>query len=344
MLSRHNVVLLVATFLYMVAPAVCQVSNEEIVTVNGSAPSWKFTNAPVHAPLLTPDELPPLRQRHMRVLAAITGVWDVGIVKKDPLEMTALLYRLLDSYVHACEAGFEVHVVLVTLHTTLTPLTIPQSRFSCFRLGSDIPIAVDRHEFEPLPDNTYGTKSTLAAKHRLLFAAKANAGYDLFVLHEDDILVTAANMHHFLKYGKLTPRNGIYPLFAAYEVPAHPSRSLVEQANTWVSYAWRFGYLKQAPDGEVWFLLRSSAQAMYMLTAEMLATVAQDDDWVNPLRNLSWVTDGRNQTEFNPCVAAVPPLLLRLWLKMRAAAAARGATAARVHIHAHTAPPAPLLR
>jgi hypothetical protein len=65
-----------------------------------------------NAPLLTVEQLPKLRQHHQRLLVAISGVWDWA--KPGTLVRMDTLASLLDGHVATCEAGYEVHVVLVT--------------------------------------------------------------------------------------------------------------------------------------------------------------------------------------------------------------------------------------
>lgn len=129
-------------------------------------------------------DLPKLQQTERTVLAAITGGWShtSGIwASKERLHWLA---SQLHSYVHMCEQGWEVHVVLVAYRpwpsSTMAGLHDP-SIFHCSRLHALLPVVVSLHDVEPLPPGTTSTGGTLSSKHRLVFLALRDMGYQFFV-------------------------------------------------------------------------------------------------------------------------------------------------------------------
>lgn len=225
-------------------------------------------------------QLPSLIQHHGRVLVAINGIWDWRPNKVK----TRLLHTILHNYVHACESGFEVHVVLVTytvantsLHTQL-PLS---SELFCDRLGLSLPVVVDRHNFVPIPNGTFGTGGTLAEKHRQLFVSKRFM-YDIFINQEDDVFIKPHHISYFAEWSSQTARTGWYPGFTTFETLS--SLSTIEEMYLrpsmivgWRAMAAQLSYV----EGRLWMKqLASPGMMMYMLTRQMLLNHTMQG-WLN---------------------------------------------------------------
>jgi hypothetical protein len=249
-------------------------------------------------PSLNMSELPPLHQQQGRVLAVIAGVWDVHITDpKDERAKWIFLQTILSNYVQLCEMGFEVHVVLSTYTVIHATLNTSHLGMFCQRMAVMLPVAVARHEYEPLPDGAYATAGTLAAKHRNIFMEMYPRGYDLFINQEDDMIVKPQHVHYFLKWSSHASV-GVYPFFINVEVPVHASdqRVLTSYPSLFVNSRLQHFHLKKL-GGHLWlfdtgFSAQTSQQA-YMLTRQMLENITRTDT--------SWTTIPTNMTdtEFN---------------------------------------------
>lgn len=226
------------------------------------------------------SELPALEQNRDRVLAVINGVWDwekdtnTESVKAQKLE---LLYNILQSYRHACEDGFEVHVVLATYKVENESLQIPSaSNMFCDRLGRAVPVAVERFDWEPLPEKAIGTGGTLASKHRLLFAQAADK-YDYYISQEDDHVVKAHSIRYFSRWAPQVLETRFYPRIAIFEVlDNHLDRKQV--SSRYSSNMFRGGrsfYLRNVL-GDTWIEDKRSAANMHMLSHEMLRVLLEE--------------------------------------------------------------------
>ena len=186
---KANTLLLAFALIIGAAPAhLRRLASEPVITQELSAD-------------LTVAHLPPPVQASNRVLVAITA----GGIGHE------IIVRQLDAYVAACEAGYEVHVVLVTYAQwwDAAPSLFAKSRFACMRLGVDLPVVVWR---------VTDADGKLAAEHRRVFSALADS-YDLYVSHEDDIMVRAAHLDYYVKWEAALRDSGLYPGFAVMEAP-----------------------------------------------------------------------------------------------------------------------------
>ena len=150
---------------------------------------------------ITVQELPRTLQSSKRIIIANT----ISGERPDHV-----LVRQLYSYVHICEAGYEVHVVLVT-HTSwfdrFKLLYVP-SMFECARTRSDLAIAVSKWQED----------GKLAARHRSIFDKLIN-NYDLYASHEDDILLQAWHVSYFDKWSAhFGSESRLHPGFLMYEI------------------------------------------------------------------------------------------------------------------------------
>ena len=221
-------------------------------------------------PALTSDpsihHLPPLAQTSNRVLAAITS----GGINQD------VIVRQLDAYVAACEAGYEVHVVLVTYVTwwEAAPALFAKSRFVCQRLGADLPVVVWR-----VPD----ADGKLAAEHRRVFSGLADA-YDLYVSHEDDIMVRASHLDYYVKWEAALRGTGMYPGFAVMEAPVtawNVSQLYANLPMVWNSFTGHYDHWVQLlKQGDTVFMQHDKPWApFYVVTNALLKAAAARPAW-----------------------------------------------------------------
>ena len=254
--------------------------------------------ADVKDSFLEPHRLPTLVQHRQRVLATICGVWEFPQHGGSP-EKLELLHTILESYTSMCEAGYEVHVVLVTYSDANETLTMPRHRFYCDRLGTVLPIAIARFELQPLPNGTFGTGGTLASMHRRVFAERMSAGYDVFVAQEDDYMIKAHHVSHFLQWWPRMHDARLYPGFLDFEVWRGDDRFLLSsRPSTRVS--WRMSQFDVVAHASNLYLIPgATGQRGYILTSDMLATV-MESDWVhksptggeyNPYFNSDWLSE-----------------------------------------------------
>lgn len=145
------------------------------------------------------EQLPYPRQKENRVLAAITA---------SSTQRIHFIEHQLHAYQHACESGFEIHVVLVTYDEWHDTSIYNHGTWYCHRLGADISVAAEQQQVD----------GKLSARHRLVFSVLQDR-YDYFVSHEDDILVT---VEHLLYFSHWIPRfrgTGYHPGVVLYEIP-----------------------------------------------------------------------------------------------------------------------------
>ena len=249
---------------------------------------------------LEPHRLPTLVQHRQRVLATICGVWDIPEHGGGSLEKLDLLHTILESYTNMCEAGYEVHVVLVTYDAANKTLTLPRHKFFCDRLATTLPIAIARFEHHPLPNGTFGTGGTLASMHRRVFEERMSAGYDMYVAQEDDYMIKAHHVSHFLKWWPRMHGTHMYPGFLDYEVSRGDDRFVLSsRPSTRVS--WRMNEFDVLAHASNLYLLPGggTGQRGYILTSNMLATL-MESDWVhkspaggeyNPYFNSDWLSE-----------------------------------------------------
>ena len=255
--------------------------------------------ADVKDSFLEPHRLPTLVQHRQRVLATICGVWDIPEHGGGSLKKLDLLHTILESYTNMCEAGYEVHVVLVTYDAANKTLTLPRHKFFCDRLATTLPIAIARFEHHPLPNGTFGTGDTLASMHRRVFEERMSAGYDVFVAQEDDYLIKAHHVSHFLEWWPKMHDAHLYPGFLDYEVWRGDDR-LVLSSRPSTRVSWRMNQFEVAAHGsDLYMVPEGYGQRGYILTSDMLSTV-MESDWVhksptggeyNPYFNSEWLSE-----------------------------------------------------
>ena len=223
------------------------------------------------------NDLPHLTQNTKRVLAVITGVWDFdavdGAYKREKMEYLAII---LQNYRHACEHGYEVHVVLATYETANATLeaTLPSPRsLFCDRLGRSVPVAVKRYPLQQIPNNTHGTMGTLSAMHRSLFAGKVNAGYDCFINQEDDLMVKAHHIDYFMRWSSNTEATKVYPAFETFEVPSLMfSRKELTSREAGLMFRGGIRTRVFSVNGTLWVEDLGNPPLMHMLTRSMLTS------------------------------------------------------------------------
>lgn len=119
-----------------------------------------------------------------------------------------LLTKLLHGYVHLCEAGYEVHVILVTAVSwdeNDASLYSKDSHYFCMRLKLDIPVVVHK-------ERSY----RMSAVHRELFLRLIDK-YDYFLSQEDDIMVRPYNVDYFVHWSKRFNGTNYYPGLNLFE-------------------------------------------------------------------------------------------------------------------------------
>lgn len=234
----------------------------------------------LHTPALpAAHDLPFPKQVSNRVLVAVTH----GPKINTPTRIVEVLKRLMVGYVSACEHGFEIHVVLVVYRTyNESSLMLPTYLYTCVRLSSLIPIALDRHSHEPLPNGTFGTAGTLASKHRVLFNMK-RALYDYFVLQEDDALIGLPQLLYF-SYWATRGGPQMIPGFITYSVPSVLSylhQQHMSHVDISLSYRFKHFTIEKTHLNDTIMTFPEYGSIGYMLSQEMLFKVLGRHDWLN---------------------------------------------------------------
>lgn len=214
------------------------------------------------------SDLPPTKQTRNRVLATITTASRIR---------ESTLTRQLDAYVAMCEAGYEVHVVLVTYVSWLnnTAGVYDKSRYLCARLSSDLPVVTW------VDDDVASVH--LASQHRKVFAQLQDR-YDYFISQEDDMLLQLKHMLYFQKWITVFAGTNLYPGFAVMEVPTslHSVDDLYHYAPmTWNPFVG--GYVRQLHvvrlGGTLAVMHTKAWVPLYILTRPMLQAAMARPAW-----------------------------------------------------------------
>lgn len=222
---------------------------------------------------LTVADLPMPAQLSKRLLVSII----VGDASRP-----RLLARVLDSLVHVCEAGYEVHVVLMVQQPWAVndAELYSKSRFLCFRTGADLPVVTQLHTHHGPPMST-----PLSSLHRRLFVDMMDR-YDLFLSQEDDMLVQARHVAYFAKWAHQFRGTDLYPGFAVSEV-ATPLFN-VSQLYSRAPLVWNphtGGNLRRAHvfnhSGTLVLMHAKAWAPLYFLTRDMLAQVSSYPAWLD---------------------------------------------------------------
>lgn len=113
---------------------------------------------------------------------------------------------ILNEYLNMCEGGFMPTVIL---HTTVewspSLMRLMAQKSFCYRTNASVPIYLD------MSDPSIGT--ALSAVHRKTLKKQLH-DYDLFIYHEDDIIVKHSHVVAYLQETKvlhnLLPDDGLY--------------------------------------------------------------------------------------------------------------------------------------
>ena len=145
---------------------------------------------------------PQTLQTQNRVLVAITVAYQ---------QRLHFLERQLFHYSHACNQGYEIHVLLISRVSNweIMPIFNSPGYFRCHKHRRDLPIRI----FDQPPIKTH-----LAFYHRIFFQQLQNQ-YDYFICQEDDLLITHSNLEYFVKYENKLRNSGMLPTFQLYEIP-----------------------------------------------------------------------------------------------------------------------------
>ena len=139
--------------LVQLSPGICGISST-------FGPSITATAQAVHTIYVQPLERLAIAtaaptDRPVRVLAVVTGGW--AMPSFDTPVRYAVLHAQLQNYVAACEAGYDVHVVLASYDTWNSTGKLDLSKYYCERIMSTIPLTCSLFEFEKTPNGTFGT-------------------------------------------------------------------------------------------------------------------------------------------------------------------------------------------
>jgi hypothetical protein len=224
------------------------------------------------------------------VLAAITGGW--ALSQYSTPERYSYLHAQLLRYTAACEAGWDVHVMLLTYEGWESAEHVVASSYYCSRVGASLEISVHLFPLEPLPAAAYGTLGTLAFQHRRLFAREAGR-YDLFVSQEDDVALHAHHFSYYLHWSRVFSGTDLVPGLLFYELAPWLAAEggALSSAHALLDGRIKDSYLLRHA-GEPLLALWSSACCAYLATREQLAAAVARESWLGKLP--------RSRGEFNP--------------------------------------------
>ena len=244
--------------------------------------------APAPEPALLPSNT-----SGSRVLAVINGGWSEAQYATP--ERLALLHDQLLRYVQACEAGYDVHVLLLTYEGWRVSDSVDASRYFCARQGASLRITAQLFPMEPLPPGTHGTLGTLASQHRAILQRDA-ALYDLFVVQEDDVAVLPSHLSYFQHWAEVFRGSDYYPGLLFYELapwlapapPGNGSSSLpsgvLSDRHALLDWRLNDAYLLRGPGDHPLLALWSSSCCAYMLTQAQLRRAVAQASWAGTLR------------------------------------------------------------
>lgn len=153
----------------------------------------------------------------IRVLATVTGGWAWEKYRTDAHMFYA--DRVLRNYARACEAGYDVDVVLVsyTGFENWTEYYRPLEEYHCHRIGKPISVVMEFFDWRPIPPRSHGIGGDLITRHREIFARERDA-YDIFVSQEDDASVGADQLDYFSEWSSKFEGTEFYPGFLNAEI------------------------------------------------------------------------------------------------------------------------------
>ena len=153
----------------------------------------------------------------VRVLATVTGGWAQKQYRSDANMFYA--DRVLRNYARACEAGYDVDVVLVSYagFENWTEYFQPLDEYHCHRTGGPISVRMEFFDWRPIPSHTFGIGGDLITRHREIFARERDA-YDVFVSQEDDVSVGPDQLDYFTEWSARFEGTAYYPGFLNMEV------------------------------------------------------------------------------------------------------------------------------
>jgi hypothetical protein len=135
------------------------------------------------------DTYPSPNSQHNRILAMILA-FNLGHI--DPM-----MY-ILNEYVSLCEGGWSPTVVLyTTAHWTDKLRRLIRDKTFCYRSNSSVPLEYAVY--------SVSIKYSLGAPHRARMARDIDK-YDLFIYHEDDIVVKASHVAAYVEETKILHR------------------------------------------------------------------------------------------------------------------------------------------
>jgi len=129
----------------------------------------------------------------------------LGMVLAYNMDHMDSIYLILNEYVSMCEGGFEPKVVLFTV-ADYTPAARRLMRYRtwCYRTNSSLALEYNLHEAS--------ISINLAQQHRRYMTSQVN-NFDLFIYHEDDMIVKFHQVVGFLaeikKLQTLTPDSAL---------------------------------------------------------------------------------------------------------------------------------------
>lgn len=169
----------------------------------------KIVNQTIYHPLYpSMFDLPPPRQISRRILA----VYCVHRVSSTEDEY---MYNQLINYVEACNAGFEVHIHVISHFFPYSNLYLNSSLLYCNRTAATLPMSV---QLQRHPSGFQGGAPSLPrASREVMYYFKGN--YDFYIIQEDDAVVTVRNLLYLDKWSSFFQRygNNYLPGFHHYE-------------------------------------------------------------------------------------------------------------------------------
>ena len=233
-----------------------------------------------------------LSGKYPSLLACVTGSWSFEGGRTE--ERLLYLRIILKNYVAACEAGYNVTVVLLLYaHTSANDFEkyVSLHNYRCERIFAPIAIKVRYFEHRPIPGGAHGTgqftDGDLAIRHREVFLQHRN-DFDVFLVQEDDVSIEAENLNLFRKSLCVFRNSDYYP--ALYDTE-------IKNGTRYLSWRFRSGTFTRFGNRTVFRTNHVDwGGRAYIITSKYLREFVKDP--------LAWFDPSKVKGEFNPEVAS----------------------------------------